>query len=382
MPGWKPLPEELAPEIRAFTERMRRLIDRSGLGVLAVAERTGHDRATWEAYLRADRPVPRSAVLALADVTGADAGSLAADAEHAERAWRRAGTGTAPGPGPHAENDGGTRQAAGDHGGTRPAAAPVAYPPGPPAPAAPDGAPAFRDGDGGADLGGDGQDRTLRIRRVDGDLPLAPAPGSGGGTARPAGGPPRTPVTGAVPPPRDRPPARTPLTRSRAVLLHAAAIVGAGLVVTAALLLVDLGGGGTDDGRAAPAPPTRATTPPPTAVTPLPAGATCAGPSCSGQDPEALGCGGPLATTVARTTVGGAQVEVRHSPACRAAWARISGAAPGDTVTVEAAGVTRRATLPAGTDTDAYTPMVPVAAGGEARACAALADGRAGCTPG
>ncbi|MER7622520.1 DUF2690 domain-containing protein [Streptomyces sp. NPDC126503] len=372
MPGWKPLPEELAPEIRAFTERMRRSIDRSGLGVLAVAERTGHDRATWEAYLRADRPVPRSAVLALADVTGADAGALAADAEHAERAWRRAGTGATPGPGPDAE----------DGRGTRPAPAPpVAYRPATQARAVPDGASAFRDdGDGGGDPGGGGQDHTLRIRRVDGDLPLTPAPGTG--TARRAGGPPRTPVTHAVPPPRDRSPVRTPLTRSRAALLHAAGIVGAGLVVTAALLLVDLGGGGADDGRAATAPPTRATTPPPTVVTPLPAGATCAGPSCSGQDPEALGCGGPLATTVARTTVGGARVEVRHSPACRAAWARISGAAPGDTVTVEAAGVTRRATLPAGTDTDAYTPMVPVAAGGEARACAALADGRAGCTPG
>ncbi|MFE0734030.1 DUF2690 domain-containing protein [Streptomyces sp. NPDC058855] len=372
MPGWKPLPEELAPEIRAFTERMRRLIDRSGLGVLAVAERTGHDRATWEAYLRADRPVPRSAVLALADVTGADAGALAADAEHAERAWRRAETGATPEPGPDPE----------DGGGTRPApAAPVAYRPAAPAPAVPDGASAFRDdGDGGGDPGGGGQDHTLRIRRVDGDLPLTPAPGTG--AARRAGGPPRTPVTHAVPPPLDRSSVRTPLTRSRAALLHATGIVGAGLVVTAALLLVDLGGGGADDGRAATAPPTRATTPPPTAVTPLPAGATCAGPSCSGQDPEALGCGGPLATTVARTTVGGARVEVRHSPACRAAWARISGAAPGDTVTVEAAGVTRRATLPAGTDTDAYTPMVPVAAGGEARACAALADGRAGCTPG
>ncbi|MEW1900345.1 MULTISPECIES: hypothetical protein [unclassified Streptomyces] len=45
MPGWKTLPDELDPEVRAFTERIRRLIDRSGLGVTAVAERTGRERA-------------------------------------------------------------------------------------------------------------------------------------------------------------------------------------------------------------------------------------------------------------------------------------------------------------------------------------------------
>ncbi|MFC8171860.1 hypothetical protein [Streptomyces sp. NPDC057325] len=38
-PGWKALPGELGPEDRAFAERIRRPIDRGGLGVTAVAER-------------------------------------------------------------------------------------------------------------------------------------------------------------------------------------------------------------------------------------------------------------------------------------------------------------------------------------------------------
>ncbi|MET9936091.1 MULTISPECIES: helix-turn-helix transcriptional regulator [unclassified Streptomyces] len=87
-PGWKALPEELDPEARAFTERIRRLIDRSGPGVVAVAGRTGRERSAWDAYLNARRPVPRGAVLALAEVTGADPADLT------DR-WERARVGTA-----------------------------------------------------------------------------------------------------------------------------------------------------------------------------------------------------------------------------------------------------------------------------------------------
>ncbi|MFE5510195.1 DUF2690 domain-containing protein [Streptomyces sp. NPDC056529] len=77
-----------------------------------------------------------------------------------------------------------------------------------------------------------------------------------------------------------------------------------------------------------------------------------------------MGCGGPLAVTVARARVGAVGVEVRHSAACSASWARITGAAPGDTVSVEVAGATERATVPEDTDpaatgTDAYTRCSP-----------------------
>ncbi|RSS55075.1 XRE family transcriptional regulator [Streptomyces sp. WAC01280] len=303
MPGWKALSDELDPDVRAFTERLRRLIDRSGLGVTAVAERTGHDRATWDACLDARRPVPRSAVAALAEVTGTDPGDLAAEWERAERGWSRSG-----------RSDGGTVDA---------------------------------DAGGAADL----DDRTMQIRRF-----AAPDPA-------PAASPPPAPSA----------------ARRRPLLLYAVGTLGALLVVTAALLLVDLGGtDGTDDRAVAPPSPTTPTAAPSTS---LPAGVKCAGAGCTGRDPEAMGCGGPLATTVARARAGAVQVEVRHSATCAAAWARISGATPGDTVTVSAGGATRRAeVVSAGADTDAYTPMLAVTAGTDATACATLADGIEHCT--
>ncbi|MEU2115381.1 DUF2690 domain-containing protein [Streptomyces sp. NPDC016459] len=300
MPGWKALPDELDPEVRAFTERLRRLIDRSGLGVTAVAERTGHERAAWDSYLNARLPAPRSAVVALAEVTGTDPADLTAHAERADRAR-------------------------GDH--------------------------------------------TLQIRRLDLPGPAASTPPPGPATASTPSGP-RTAAT-------------VPGSRRRIVLLYGAGILGALLVVTAALLLVDLGGSDGEGDRAATAPPT--TAPPVTRPATLPPGVRCVGPDCTGQDPEAMGCGGDLATTVARARVGTAQVEVRHSRTCAAAWARITGAAPGDTVTVEAGDTLRRATVAAGADTatvdtDAYTPMVAVGPDGDARACGALVNGRQGCT--
>ncbi|MFI9744840.1 DUF2690 domain-containing protein [Streptomyces sp. NPDC052494] len=303
MPGWKALSDELDPDVRAFTERLRRLIDRSGLGVTAVAERTGHDRATWDACLDARRPVPRSAVAALAEVTGTDPGDLAAEWERAEQGWSRSGR--------------------------------------------PDGSAGDADAGGAADL----DDRTMQIRRF-----AAPDPA-------PAASPPPAP----------------PAARRRPLLLYAVGTLGALLVVTAALLLVDLGGtDGTDDRAVAPPSPTTPTAAPSTS---LPAGVKCAGAGCAGRDPEAMGCGGPLATTVARARAGAVQVEVRHSATCAAAWARISGAAPGDTVTVSAGGATRRAeVVSAGADTDAYTPMLAVTAGTDATACATLADGIEHCT--
>ncbi|MFF8508694.1 helix-turn-helix domain-containing protein [Streptomyces sp. NPDC015492] len=433
MPGWKALPEELDPDVRAFTERLRRLIERSGLGVTAVAERTGRERSAWDAYLNARRPAPRSAVVALAEVTGSDPAGLATDWERAERAWAR----IAPGAG----------------GGDGRAAGPV-------------------DGDGGH-RDGPAPDQTLQIRRIDrpdraaaapggmgvggpgvagatgvarasgvpgpageargpggpGSTAEPPAPGAPGptseprapgsvGEARPPGahGEPRTPGahgasrTPARPPHGDpaftapRPsaavppshlpgpttgatPARTPDSRRRKVLLYATGIVGALLVVTAALLLVDLGGSegpGGDDRAAA---PTTTTAPPTTRPADLPPGVRCAGSDCTGRDPEEMGCGGPLATTVARAVVGGAQVEVRHSETCGASWARLSGGAPRDTVTIRVGDAERSATVAEGADTvatgtDAYTPMVAVPPGAAAQACGLLADGGEGCTTG
>ncbi|MFB7587897.1 DUF2690 domain-containing protein [Streptomyces sp. NPDC056169] len=348
MPGWKALSDELDPDVRAFTERLRRLVDRSGLGVGALAERTGHghDRGAWDAYLSARRPVPRSAVAAFAEVTGVDPADLVAEWERAGGGWSRSGR-----------------------------------------PGGPDGG----GGLGGLDDSRDDDDRTMQIRLVaQNPAPVSASPPS---VSPPSASPP------SASPPSLSPPPNPPASRRRSLLLYAVGTLGALLVVTAAILLVDLGGtDGTDDRATTTPPPTTAPTAAPSAS--LPAGVKCAGAGCTGRDPEAMGCGGPLAATVARTRVGAVRIEVRHSATCAAAWARITGAEPGDAVTVKVAGATRSAEVStgsdpgsvpgdgsdpgtgagAGVDTDAYTPMLAVAAGTDATACATLADGSEHCT--
>ncbi|MFF5500958.1 DUF2690 domain-containing protein [Streptomyces roseolus] len=406
MSAWKALSGELDPDVRTFAERLRRVIDRSGLGLAAVAERTGHERADWDAYANATRPVPRSAVVALSDVTGADLGPLTAHWEHADRVWKRllreravAEPGTVPGPapvpgaagvrergpvpedvpaawaGPSASGDPTTSAdptASGDPTASAvppawaapaapadrglPATPAVPAAPAPPATPAPPADPV------------DAADRTLRIR------PVPPAPEPGGAPAA------RVPESGgsaAVRPSRPGPTAaRRP--RRASPLLYVAGVLGAALVVTAAVLLVDLGGTGKEPAAAPPPATTTAPTPGPS----LPEGVRCTGADCGGLDPEDMGCGGPLATTVARTRIGAALVEVRHSEVCAAAWARISGGAPGDEVSVQSGTAVRVANIRPDGDGGAYTAMIPVASAGAARACATLSGGEDGCTGG
>ncbi|GHA66721.1 DUF2690 domain-containing protein [Streptomyces termitum] len=344
MAGWAALDDGLDPDVRAFTERLRLLVERSGLGVVAVAERTGRDRADWDAYLDARRPVPRSAVVALSDATGADLGSLTAQWEHADRAWKHLlrERAAVPAPAPALE------------GAPDPASAPVPPPGFDPVPP-PEGVPA---------------EHTLRMRPVPASVP-APA-AAREPTARESG--PEAPV-----PKSSAPASRAPARARRASpLLYAAGVVGALLVATAAVLLADLGG--SEATPAAPAAP--ATTPAPTTASPLPDGVRCAGEDCAGRDPELMGCGGPLATTVARTRIGGALVEVRYSATCGGAWARISGAAPGDEVSVQAGTAVEAADVPAGGDTDAYTLMIAAGSPDGVRACAHRSSGADGCTDG
>ncbi|MEK8144587.1 DUF2690 domain-containing protein [Streptomyces sp. M10(2022)] len=91
-----------------------------------------------------------------------------------------------------------------------------------------------------------------------------------------------------------------------------------------------------------------------------------------------MGCGGQYAGTVSRATVGDALIEVRYSETCAAAWARITKAAPGDTVRIGAGAGLQDGKVNA--DTDAYTPMVAVKKATDAKACATLVSGTKGCT--
>ncbi|MFE2425493.1 DUF2690 domain-containing protein [Streptomyces sp. NPDC059373] len=112
----------------------------------------------------------------------------------------------------------------------------------------------------------------------------------------------------------------------------------------------------------------------------LPSGVKCAGDSCTGKDPEAMGCGGKYARTAAATWVGGSYVEMRYSHTCGTVWARISAASPGDAISVtSASGSTERTRI--GGSAAAYTPMLAVSAPSAAKACATLNTGVHGCTP-
>ncbi|MEV6674761.1 DUF2690 domain-containing protein [Streptomyces sp. NPDC051162] len=331
MPRWRALPEELDPQVGEFTEQLRRLVERSGLSLGAVADRTGYSKTSWERYLNGRLLPPLGAAEALAEVTGTDVGHLSTMWELAERAWSRSEL-------RHdvtmeAARVSQARAALGEFGPpARPPLCREAPPraeeaPAPPAPS----------------------------------VPRSPRPPDYRAKAIPVGQRPR-----------------------RRAALFVTGVVGALLVVAAAALL--LGAGGGDKHKGAEAPP--ATSPAASASADLPTGVKCAGDSCAGKDPEAMGCGGARATTAGSATVGRSYVEVRYSEVCRAAWGRITQAASGDAVRINSRPT---ASAPARTEAgrvgatpghtaDGYTPMVTVSAPDQATACATLLAGPRGCT--
>ncbi|GAA2249584.1 hypothetical protein GCM10010232_41640 [Streptomyces amakusaensis] len=356
MARWKALPEELDPEVREFAEQLRRLVDRSGLSIAAVSDHTGYSKTSWERYLNGRILAPKGAIIALAEVTGTSPVHLTTMWELAERAWSRAearhdrtmeqirisqaraalgeyesaapGTGDGPGGG-----RGKSRTAAPD------AAAPTAaWPP-------------YKDqleqvvGPAGGYGRSAGQSRHR-------------APGAGGGRRSGPGGGRSGPAGG----------------RRKTVVFVAGAVVALA-VVAAAVLLADLGGEPEKTKTVAKPSPIASAS-----ASALPDGVKCVGEKCAGQDPQAMGCGGEFAKTVATATVGGAKIEVRHSEVCKASWARITEAAPGDTVEISVGGKGRQDGL-VNADNDAFTPMTAVADGAKATACGTLkATGVKGCT--
>ncbi|MFD7717938.1 helix-turn-helix domain-containing protein [Streptomyces sp. NPDC059814] len=351
MPRWKALPEDLDPQVREFAGQLRRLVDRSGLSLATVADRTGYSRTSWERYLNGRLLAPRGAIVALAEVTGANHAHLNTMWELTERAWSRA----------EMRHDmtmegmriiqaraalGETEQPSRGHGRSRPSGAVGTA-----------GGPAAGMGDGG---------RTPSVPVQRGTVPQVPQqpyawpdqqmdPGPGQPPARRGTGGERR---------RDR--------GRRKQLVVAVAAVAVLLAVTGVVLLTG-SGGDPDAGKAA------APSPSPTSSAPeLPAGVGCSGSDCAGQDPEGMGCGGEYVRTVSSATVGTSVVEVRYSKTCGAAWARISKAATGDTVRISAGGTGQDGTVSAAADT--YTPMVAVKRVADIKACATLATGTKGCT--
>ncbi|WP_049716586.1 helix-turn-helix domain-containing protein [Streptomyces caatingaensis] len=350
MPRWRALPEELDPQVREFAEQLRRIVERSGLGIGAVADRTGYSKTSWERYLNGRLLPPRGAADALAEATGTDVGHLGTLWELAERAWSRAelrhdvtmedlrvaeakaALGVGPAPQPAAPQTAAPQPAAPrtvrarseptrleERAAAAFGAEGLAEAPPPPAPARPDG------------------DVDVRARAI----PLAD-------------GRPRRPG------------------RRRPVLLFTTGVLGTLLVAVSAVLL--LGSGPEGAQRAAPL----AAAPSAGGRAALPAGVGCTGGGCTGKDPETMGCGGQHATTAGSATVGEAYLEVRYSDTCKAAWARMTQGAPGDSLRVSAARSSGAGRI--GRGTDGHTTMVAVSAPGEATACAVLTSGEQGCT--
>lgn len=453
MPRWRALPDDLDPQVKEFASQLRRLVDRSGLNIAAVADRTGYSKTSWERYLNGRLLAPKGAIVALAEVTNTNPVHLTTMWELAERAWSRsemrhdmtmeairisqarAALGEFGAPAADTKNGSGKNGRAARSATVTPG---IAGPAGVSPTVPPQPTPETRDSVGDVRAGaarGGGSGGSVSSASSAGSVSSASSAGSagsassssaegnswglagyqgpaarggaGGRTATPpsgspsvagasgvpgySGGTPWTPGT-PVPTPGGGPQDARPggsgdpggtggpggsggSRRKRRLTMFLAGVVGASVVVAAALFFTNQGDDTPAASKPSPSPTTSAGTDPD-----LPVGVECSGDTCTGQDPENMGCGGELAQTANSVTVGTTLVEVRYSKTCQAAWARITQAAPGDKVNVTASGGAKQ-TGAVDTDTDAYTPMVAVKDAGDATACVTLAaTGEKGCT--
>ncbi|MFB8759621.1 helix-turn-helix domain-containing protein [Streptomyces nigra] len=397
MPRWKDLPDEMDPQVREFASQLRRLVDRSGLSIAALADRTGYSKTSWERYLNGRLLAPKGAIVALAEVTGTNPVHLTTMWELAERAWSRSemrhdmtmeairisqarAALSEFGP-PPAGAKGATKTGrAARRGGSATATPGVAGPAGvsPTVPVQPS-APDVPDSSGRPGPSRDAESSDGNSWGVAGYRGPAPT-GAGRAPAAPGGAspyPPGAPGEFGEPPQGPRADRRAPAAAGagkRRVTMFLAGVVGVLVVIGLAFYLTSSGSGKKDDEAAR--------TPSPSATTgqDLPAGVKCSGDSCTGKDAEAMGCSGDLVTTAKTATVGTAVVEVRYSETCGAAWGRVTQASQGAEVSVEVGKAKETGSITATGDTIAYTPMVAVKDAGEAVACVTLPAGQDGCT--
>ncbi|MGV9450644.1 DUF2690 domain-containing protein [Streptomyces sp. NPDC003635] len=421
------MPDELDPQVREFASQLRRLVDRSGLSVAAVADRTGYSKTSWERYLNGRLLAPKGAIVALAEVTGTNPIHLTTMWELAERAWSRsemrhdmtmeairisqarAALGEFGAPPANAKG-GRTARKSGSATATPGIAGPAGVAPTVPPQSTGPGAGTVRDSGAIRDSGAVRDAGAVRDSGAVRDAAEESASSSGGnswgvagyrgpsragasgtggsgiggtgGGTRPSapsassapstpsapsyGEPPRTPRPGAGPSGEGR--------GKRRLTMFLAGVVGVLVVVAAAFFLTDRGDGKENEGGAK--------SPSPTVTTDqnLPPGVKCSGDSCTGKDAESMGCSGDLVTTAKTATVGTAVVEVRYSETCNAAWGRVTQAAEGDEVRVTVGKTEQTGKITVTGDTIAYTPMVAVKDAGDATACVTLAAGEEGCT--
>jgi transcriptional regulator with XRE-family HTH domain len=421
------LPDELDPQVREFAGQLRRLVDRGGLSIAAVADRTGYSKTSWERYLNGRLLAPKGAIVALAEVTGTDPVHLATMWELAERAWSRsemrhdmtmeairisqaraalgetggqaivkgggggrggrsatatpgvAGpAGVAPSVPVQPRSSAGDRASRPPYGGGAASAGASRISWGATPSTSPSSPSSTTSSPAGASRTGLAGGRSSTASPVSDSASVSsasPLRGAGGtGGAAVAGGASAPSGVFGPPPGGGRPDAGDARPKRRVPMFLAGAVGGL-VLIAGAFYLINGDGKDRADGK----PPSSASTSAGTNPG-LPAGVKCSGKGCEGKDPETMGCIGDLVRTADEATVGTARVEVRYSRTCQAAWARITGAAQGDEVQV-AAGMTREtASIEAAGDNIAYTLMINVEDAGDATACATLASGQKGCT--
>jgi hypothetical protein len=72
MTRWEPLPDTMTADARRLAVQLRRMKDRSGLTVPALAARSGQSTESWAQYLNGLKVPPRDAVEVLGQLSGAD----------------------------------------------------------------------------------------------------------------------------------------------------------------------------------------------------------------------------------------------------------------------------------------------------------------------
>ncbi|MGA5701400.1 DUF2690 domain-containing protein [Peterkaempfera bronchialis] len=334
MARWRPLPGTLDPDLHRLIEQLRRLKDRSGLSLVALAERTPYSKSAWHRYLNGAKFPPRQAVEALGMVAGADAPRLLALWGLAERsrldaARRYEVTGGPPAPCEHS---------------------PAPEPPPPvPVPAA--------------------------------ALP-APAAATPAAVAVAVAPPAETPLRGLLR--RRRPPGGR--------LIPAAPALALAALLAALLYALGPGAHGArivrDTVRSLLGSPARTAVPgtpgtpvrPPTAHARTAARTACRAAACQGRDPDTEGCT-RHARTVSSAPLAGVELRLRYSDRCRAAWADITlpvrPLPSGETATLAVAD--RGGVLVASRAGRRRSPMLATVAPHRTRACAAVGQVQA-CT--
>jgi transcriptional regulator with XRE-family HTH domain len=400
MPRWKALPDELDPQVREFASQLRRLVDRSGLSIAALADRTGYSKTSWERYLNGRLLAPKGAIVALAEVTGTNPIHLTTMWELAERAWSRsenrhdmtmeairisqARAALGEFGGPPAANGNKTARKGGSATVSPGIAGPAGVSPTIPAQPTAPGADAREEAQKPSAPSGP---NSWGLAGYEGPSPSSRQPSGQPATPESAGpapaqaspvGPGRTtasPGPYGEPPQAPRPggPVGAGSAGRRRLTMFLAGVVGAAVVV-AAVFFFTKGGDKKNEGSAKSPSPSASTN------ASLPAGVKCSGAGCTGKDAESMGCSGDLVTTAKSLAVGAAVLEVRYSKTCGAAWGRITGATQGDQVRVTVGKVKETGDITTPGDTIAYTPMVAVKDAAEAKACATLASGQTGCT--